>query len=123
MSLLRDFFKGSSLSDERCIKCGCIIASMFEEGRYAGQSSAEIKRDLQEQGHAPILITNAANSRLEVHSHPQLHILVVVEGEMRLELDGESPTMRPGDKIIIEPNQIHAAHFGPQGCQYFWIEE
>lgn len=96
---------------------------MYEKGRYTGHGRASIKQDLQEKGHAPLLITEPPNGRLKAHSHPQLHILVVVEGEMRLKVEDKDIVMRPGDKIIIRPQQAHAAYFGPKGCKYFWIEE
>ncbi len=96
---------------------------MIEKAVHTGQSLQEIEADLKRQGYHPLHISEAPESRLDPHSHPQNHIIVITDGKMRLELDGESTDMRPGDKVTIPPQTRHAAYFGADGCRYFWIEE
>ncbi len=95
---------------------------MFEEGKYKDFTNKEIQKDLENQGYHPLLITEKPNDHLDAHSHPENHILVVVEGEMKVKVDGKEIIMVPGDKLTIDSQVSHAAFFGSEGCKYLWIE-
>lgn len=95
---------------------------MFEKGKYKDLSNEQIKSDLEEQGFQPHLITESPNDFLESHKHKENHILVVVVGEMKVKTGGKEIIMKPGDKITIDSEVDHAANFGTEGCQYFWME-
>jgi len=95
---------------------------VIENGKYKGWENNQIRQDLESQGFEPQLIVEEPNDHLNAHKHPENHILVVVHGEMKLKIDDGDEIMKPGDKITIKSNVSHAAYFGPQGCQYFWIE-
>lgn len=96
---------------------------IIEKSAYADQTVQEIETDLKRQGYSPLHISETPESHLAPHSHPQKHIIVIMEGAMELELNGESTDMLPGDKVTIPPHLRHAAYFGDEGCRYFWIKE
>lgn len=96
---------------------------MIEKEAYAGQSSQSIEADLQRRGYSPLRITESPDTRLDPHNHSQTHIIVVTQGEMRLQLNGEAVRMLPGDQVTIPAHVRHGAYFGTQGCQYYWVEE
>lgn len=95
---------------------------LYEANKYHKLSNAEIEKDLIEKGFKPELIIEEPNDFLKSHSHPENHILVVTDGEMKIQLDDREIIMNPGDKITIGSNEKHAAYFGKNGCQYYWIE-
>ncbi|MBI4057701.1 cupin domain-containing protein [Candidatus Microgenomates bacterium] len=95
---------------------------MFEPGKYKNFSNDEVEKDLEAQGYRPLLIVEKSNDSLEAHSHPQAHILVVVQGTMKVKLKDKEIIMTSGDKITLEPFVEHAAFFGEKGCEYFWVE-
>jgi quercetin dioxygenase-like cupin family protein len=43
------------------------------------------------------------------HAHAEEQLLLVVDGEIELELDGEARVLRPGDAAVIPPWVTHAA--------------
>jgi quercetin dioxygenase-like cupin family protein len=43
------------------------------------------------------------------HAHPHQQITWVVEGAMEFNLEGETRILRPGDGVLIAPNQQHGA--------------
>ena len=95
---------------------------MFEAGKYKNSTNKQIKEDLKKDGYQPLLITEAPNDFLASHIHAASHILVVVDGEMKVKLKDEEIIMKPGDKITLGSHVEHAAYFGQKGCKYFWIE-
>jgi len=95
---------------------------MFEKGRYKDTSNHEVEKDLQEQGYNPLLISELPNDVLAKHSHKESHILVVVDGEMKVDLEGKKLIMKPGDQLSIGSGVSHAAFFGTKGCKYYWVE-
>ena len=47
---------------------------------------------------------------LPEHSHPHEQITMVREGNIRLDVDGESRVLGPGDILVIPPDAVHSAH-------------
>lgn len=95
---------------------------MFEAGRYKDFTNEQVKDDLEKEGCHPLLIEEAPNDFLESHTHAASHILVIVDGEMRVKLKDKEINMKHGDKLTLGSNIEHTAHFGPKGCKYFWVE-
>ena len=95
---------------------------MFEPSKYKNFTNEEIKKDLEKDGFHPLLIVEDPNDFLDPHKHKESHILVVVDGEMRVKLDDGEVIIKTGDKITLGPNVSHAAYFGKKGCKYFWVE-
>lgn len=96
---------------------------VVERRYYADISTDKIEDGLRANGYDPLLIHEPPDTRLEAHNHPPKHILVIVDGEMELEIDSNQSTLYPGDMATIPPRTTHAATFGSQGCRYFWIEQ
>lgn len=95
---------------------------MFVKGKYKNFTSEEIELDLQSQGYSPLLIAEKPNDRLESHVHSQNHIIVVVSGFVKVKLKDKEILMEHGDQITINSSVKHGAHFGSEGCNYYWIE-
>lgn len=95
---------------------------MFEKGKYKGFSNQQIIQDLKSRGYSPLLISEKPNDHLDPHSHEAYHILVVVDGEMKVRLKNKEFKMFTGDMVTINSKVEHAAYFGKKGCKYFWIE-
>jgi mannose-6-phosphate isomerase-like protein (cupin superfamily) len=56
-----------------------------------------------------LLFVDAAPGRgPTAHRHPYAEVLVVEEGEADVTLDGERHEVRPGDVVIVLPNQAHS---------------
>jgi quercetin dioxygenase-like cupin family protein len=43
-----------------------------------------------------------------LHRHPYAEVMIVQEGEAELTLDGERHEARPGDIVVVLPNQAHS---------------
>ncbi len=50
-----------------------------------------------------------ANTNLPEHSHPHEQITRVIKGEFEITVEGKTILMKPGDTIIIAPNEVHSA--------------
>lgn len=95
---------------------------MIEKGKYRDKSNIQIEKSLRSKGYSPLLISEKANFKLNEHSHPASHILVVINGQMQLALEGKQYLLKAGDAATIPPGLKHAAAFGSKGCAYFWVE-
>ena len=54
-----------------------------------------------------MIATLAAGSRMPVHSHPQEQIVPILEGQMRLIVDGVSHELSTGDSFYLASNVPH----------------
>jgi len=54
-----------------------------------------------------MLATLAAGSKMPAHSHPQEQIVHILEGKMRLIVDGVPHELSPGDSYYLAPNVPH----------------
>lgn len=52
------------------------------------------------------------------HTHPTTTAHIIVSGEMKLTVNGESKTYYPGDRRDVPAGTIHSALMGPRGCRY-----
>jgi quercetin dioxygenase-like cupin family protein len=50
------------------------------------------------------------------HVHEEEQIVIVLEGELDFELDGEVRTIRPGDVVVIPPWVPHGARTQDESC-------
>lgn len=90
---------------------------------YSGWSQQEIEADLHSNGYDPLCINETPDTRLTPHDHPRKHIIVVLNGVIHLGISETSEMLYSGDMAVIEPNVTHAAHFGSEGCRYYWVEQ
>jgi quercetin dioxygenase-like cupin family protein len=61
-------------------------------------------------------VSFASHTVAPTHVHEEEQIVVVLEGEIEFDLDGESRTMRPGDVAVIPPWVPHGAHTLDSSC-------
>ena len=54
----------------------------------------------------------------EKHAHPHLEIRIVLEGRMTVHVGGVVYDLGPGDRIDLEPGQLHSAVVGADGVHY-----
>nr|HDO81582.1 cupin domain-containing protein [Candidatus Bathyarchaeota archaeon] len=50
-----------------------------------------------------------AGAKIPTHSHPHEQVGYVVEGEIKLVVDGKEYTLEEGDSYLIPPNTEHSA--------------
>jgi quercetin dioxygenase-like cupin family protein len=50
------------------------------------------------------------------HAHEEEQIVIVLEGEMDFEVDGEVRTVRPGDVVVVPPWVPHGARTRGTAC-------
>ena len=80
-----------------------------------------------------MLATLAAGSRMPEHSHPQEQIVHILEGKMRLLVDGVPHELSTGDSFYLASNVPHAVEthlptrvldtFSPPRKDYLAIDE
>lgn len=58
----------------------------------------------------------APHTEAPVHVHEEEQIVLVLEGELEFELDGEVRTMRVGDVAVVPPWVSHGARTGDATC-------
>lgn len=89
---------------------------------YLNMHEDEIKRDIQNEGFAPIRLSDPPNRVYHRHKHPETKLLAVVRGSMELIIGDQGVAAQAGDKIVIPGNIYHQAIIGPGGCTFFWSE-
>jgi mannose-6-phosphate isomerase-like protein (cupin superfamily) len=52
------------------------------------------------------------------HRHPTLTAHIILSGEMKLTVSGESNTYYPGERCDVPAGAVHSARVGPRGCRY-----
>lgn len=50
------------------------------------------------------------------HEHGYHKVLFCLAGSITFHLGGEDLTLRPGDRLDLEPGSRHSATVGPEGC-------
>mgnify|MGYP000143156519 CR=1 FL=1 len=72
----------------------------------------------QQQFPEPVLVEQPANGQLGLHRHDFAVNALVVEGSIKIELEGHHSTYRVGDVFHLEFRQPHFESYGPQGVKY-----
>lgn len=74
---------------------------------------------LKKEGFAEVYVhEDAPGASYPEHTHAGLTTLVILEGEMKLTMDGETRTYGEGDRADVPAGKRHSAIIGPQGCKY-----
>jgi len=63
----------------------------------------------------PYAWSNVPDDHYPAHTHLYHKVLNCLEGSIVFHVEGEAVTLRPGDRLEIDPETMHAADFGPQG--------
>lgn len=96
---------------------------MYFKNFYKTPDQGKIKKDIEKEGFHPLIITNEAGYVYHEHQHPEMKVLVFLEGEMKVWTEGKKYDCHPGDKLIIKGNTKHKAIVGENGCTFFWAEK
>jgi len=95
---------------------------MFDVTTYHGKTQAEIEASLREKGYFPALDMDEPGQEYPPHTHAEHHILVVLDGELEVQVEDDTQTLCAGDAVIILAHVKHATKAGLAGCTYFWVE-
>jgi len=57
------------------------------------------------------------------HSHPFDVHLLVLEGEIKIEVGAKSTLLKPTDQLDIPRDTLHSGVAGPEGCKYIVAEK
>jgi quercetin dioxygenase-like cupin family protein len=93
-------------------------------GRYVNIDTMKAVEFLPGLGFRPVLghrsLTNFVNyepgAEAPRHVHEEEQIVIVLEGELIFDLDGDVRTMRKGDVAVVPSWVPHGAHAGEQPC-------
>lgn len=96
---------------------------MVSTNKYKFKNKNQIKKLIQEMGYHPVLISNTPQYEYKQHSHPQQKLLVILNGNITIEIEGKSYNCKKGDEIIINPYDEHSAIVGNKGCEFYWAEK
>ena len=58
------------------------------------------------------------NAAYPEHRHDTETAHIILSGEMRLTIGGESRTYRAGERCDVAAGTVHSACMGPEGCRY-----
>lgn len=107
-------------------RVSAVLALLFLMAVLAfGAKQATVKRTVLQQGDLSIPGREAVMVRADIpaggstgrHTHPGEEISYVMEGTLRLEVDGQPPRMlKAGDVLMIPAGKIHNASSGPGGA-------
>lgn len=96
---------------------------MYQPKFYKIIDRKKIEEGVRKDGFNPIYISDPPNFSYKEHAHPEVKLLLFLEGEMKITIDGESFLCSPGDRIIIPGDTSHSAVTGKDGCSFFWAEK
>lgn len=78
--------------------------------------------DLRKEWKEVYLWDDKPNEFYQKHKHPYDTLIIIVDGELSLEIKGKNIKLYKGDKIIIKKDQEHEARAGKLGCSYIVAE-
>lgn len=100
-----------------------MLNKMYTKGKYLGESSDKIIGRIKEMGFDPQKFTDPANYIYEPHKHKETKLLVFLDGEMKVVVDGSKLICQKGDELMISSNTTHSAKVGRKGCTFLWSEK
>jgi quercetin dioxygenase-like cupin family protein len=79
----------------------------------------EWREKLKEEGFSDISIVSFGPDKpLPEHTHEDLTVQVILEGELTLMDQNGSKTMHRGERFESEAGTTHSAKCGPNGCKF-----
>ena len=79
----------------------------------------ELIQKLKIEGYTKVYIHDAKpNENYLSHSHAWDTKLMILEGELEVNMDDKHSVLRKGDQIEIIRNKMHSGKAGPKGCRY-----
>lgn len=83
--------------------------------RDSKPSQSEIRGIFESENLSPSTWSNSPGDKYSAHSHGYHKILYCVEGGIVFNVEGESVSLSPGDRLEIPPGTSHSADVGPEG--------
>ncbi len=65
-----------------------------------------------------VIVEREANGRLGLHTHPFEALALILAGEIRIDVDGESRLYRVGEVFHLAAAEPHSESYGPDGVRY-----
>ena len=78
-------------------------------------TTAEVEKQLRDQGHTPRTWSNAIDTVYEWHDHTYHKRLYCTSGRITFHTDEGDFELRPGDRLDIDPGTSHGATVGSEG--------
>jgi quercetin dioxygenase-like cupin family protein len=76
-------------------------------------------KKLEEEGFDPVYEwQDAPNAVHQEHSHQETHAIIVTDGSITIETNGQKKELTPGQRIDIPAEQKHTAGAGSEGAIY-----
>ena len=86
--------------------------------------SEHIIKRLLAEGYDKAYVWNAKPGEYDPHhSHSFDTKLIVIDGDILVEMDNERKTLKEGDEFEIPSQRTHVAKVGPSGCKYIVAEK
>lgn len=87
-------------------------------------NEAQFRHDLEREGFSHLFVWFDAPGHIYPdHTHAGLTAHIILDGEMTLTTNGESRTLRVGERCDVPAGAVHSARIGPQGCRYLIAEK
>jgi quercetin dioxygenase-like cupin family protein len=99
------------------------MSADFQKSKYKNVSEVDVKNLIISNSFLPVKITNTSGYTYEPHQHPETKLLVILQGSMKVSVEGNDYDCEAGDQIIIPGDTIHSAVVGDNGCVFFWSEK
>jgi quercetin dioxygenase-like cupin family protein len=74
-------------------------------------------KEMEEAGYPVRLWGNAPGDTYGRHSHSYKKILCCLEGSVTFHTDQGDITLRPGERLVLQPGQVHSATVGMDGVR------
>lgn len=79
----------------------------------------QARQQLELDGFDSVYVWNdAAGAFHENHAHPFFSSHIIIDGQLRVQADGETRLLRRGDRWDVPAQTVHSAEAGPVGCTY-----
>ncbi|MBL8451206.1 MAG: cupin domain-containing protein [Zoogloea sp.] len=65
-----------------------------------------------------MIVEREAHGRLDLHTHPFEALALILAGEIRIDMDGESRLYRVGEVFHLAAAQPHSESYGADGVRY-----
>ncbi len=87
------------------------------------ESREEKIQELKEEGYNPVQVYNAEPKEEDLeHAHAFDTHLVILDGEIKIKMDGNNVELKAGDEIDIPRGKIHYSLTGENGCELILAE-
>ena len=87
------------------------------QSTVAGNGPAELEAALRREGLDPFTWSNEPNFHYEPHTHDYHSVLVCATGSIVFVVDDREVELRPGDRLDVPADVVHAATVGPDGVE------